>query len=85
MPSVKTAISLPEKLFEQAEALAREMKIPRSRLYTLAMGEFLHRRETQRFMEQMNAAWEVGLDEEEQQTLEAIRHLYAETLEPEEW
>ncbi len=39
MTSIKTAISLEESLFKQAEDLARELQIPRSHLYALAVAE----------------------------------------------
>ncbi len=44
MASIKTAISLPESLFEQAEAIAREMKISRSAVVAIALEEFIRRR-----------------------------------------
>ena len=38
---VKTAISLPDDLFKQAEALAKRLGIPRSQLYARALTEYL--------------------------------------------
>ena len=40
---MKTAISIPDDLFADAEELARELKRSRSRLYTDAMREYLAR------------------------------------------
>jgi predicted transcriptional regulator len=40
---MKTAISLPDDLFRRAEALARKLGVPRSRLYALALEEYLGR------------------------------------------
>jgi len=57
MASVKTAISLEESLFNQVEVLAKEMKLPRSRLFTLAIEEFLHRRRNKELLESLNAAY----------------------------
>lgn len=45
MASVKTAISLQKPLFDEAKALARKMKIPRSRLLAIALREYLQRYE----------------------------------------
>ena len=42
---MKTAISLPEDLFRQAEAAARKLRVSRSQLYAAAIREFLDRRE----------------------------------------
>jgi hypothetical protein len=39
MENVKTAVSIRKSLFEQAENLARKMKVPRSRLFALALEE----------------------------------------------
>ena len=38
---VKTAISLPDELFRQAELLAKRLGIPRSQLYARALEEYL--------------------------------------------
>lgn len=43
MPSMKTAISVPEPLFRQADRLARKLKISRSELYARAMSAYLRR------------------------------------------
>ena len=41
LSEVKTAISLPDDLFRQAEALAKRLGIPRSQLYARALEEYL--------------------------------------------
>lgn len=40
---MKTAISLPDPLFETAERLAKRMKMSRSALFARAMEEFVNR------------------------------------------
>ena len=42
---MKTAVSLPDDLFEEAERLARRLKKPRSRLYSEAVREYVARRD----------------------------------------
>jgi len=66
MEHVKTTISLPKTLFEQVEALAHEMHISRSRLFVLAVEEFIHRHESQRLLERINAAYAEAPDAAEQ-------------------
>lgn len=58
MPFVKTAISLPEPLFERAEAFARRQKISRSQLFARAVEEFLRRHESQALLEALNRVYE---------------------------
>ena len=41
---MKTAISLPDDLFEAADALAKELGVSRSKLYATAVAEYLARR-----------------------------------------
>jgi metal-responsive CopG/Arc/MetJ family transcriptional regulator len=38
---MKTAISLPDDLFESADALAKRLGVSRSELYAMAVAEFL--------------------------------------------
>ena len=57
MASVKTALSIPQPLFEQVKALAHEMHIARSRLFALAVEDFMHRYENHRLLERLNAAY----------------------------
>ena len=57
MQNVKTAISIQKPLFKQAETLARKMKISRSRLFGLALEEYLRRHENQELLAALNAAY----------------------------
>ena len=57
MPAtVKTAVSLRKDLFDRAEVVAGEMRVPRSRLFSLALESFLERRESLRILERLDAA-----------------------------
>jgi metal-responsive CopG/Arc/MetJ family transcriptional regulator len=58
MPNVKTAISLQKSLFEQVEILAQELHISRSRLFVLALEDFIHRYQSRQLLERINAAYE---------------------------
>jgi metal-responsive CopG/Arc/MetJ family transcriptional regulator len=64
--SIKTAISIQKHLFEQVDALARELQVSRSRLFVLAMEEFIQRHENQTLLEDLNAAYDDLPDPEEQ-------------------
>ena len=58
MPIVKTAISLPEPLFERADAFARQQRISRSQLFARAVEEFLRHHESQALLESLNRVYE---------------------------
>jgi metal-responsive CopG/Arc/MetJ family transcriptional regulator len=57
MQNVKTAISIQKSLFEQAEKIARKMKVSRSRLFALALEEFIRREQNRELLAQINAAY----------------------------
>ncbi|HUD98739.1 MAG TPA: hypothetical protein VMR62_04145 [Bryobacteraceae bacterium] len=42
---MKTAVSVPDDLFRQAEAAARRLRVSRSKLYATAISEYLHRQQ----------------------------------------
>ena len=51
---MKTAVSIPDDVFEEAERLATEMQTSRSRLYSRALQEFVARHAPDRLTEAMN-------------------------------
>jgi predicted transcriptional regulator len=52
---VKTAISLPDELFERAEKIARRMKKSRSEVYREALAEYVARHEPEAVTATMDA------------------------------
>lgn len=76
MANVKTAVSINEDLAGEADALARELKVTRSRLYGMALREFLRRHEDRRLLERLNEAYADGLDNEERELLERAKGYY---------
>ena len=81
MAYIKTAISLPESLFEQVDALARELQIPQSRLFTLAVEEYIQHHQNRRLLEAINTAYDDLPDPEEQALLHKIRSQHRRLLE----
>ena len=51
---MKTAVSIPDEVFEEAERLARRMKRPRSEIYSRALAEYVARHAPDRVTETMN-------------------------------
>ena len=63
---MKTAVSIPNDVFKNAEQLARRLKTSRSALYARALVEFIARHDVDQVTELMNAALEeVGANEAE--------------------
>ena len=52
---MKTAVSIPQPIFQSAERLARRLKKSRSQLYAEAVAEYVARREPEAVTEAMNA------------------------------
>ena len=78
---MKTAISIPDDLFEGAERLARRTKKSRSRLFRDALKEYLARHTPDQVTEAMNSALgEIGLAKDEFVSVAAHR-----ILEQSEW
>jgi metal-responsive CopG/Arc/MetJ family transcriptional regulator len=84
MQTVKTAISIQEALFDQAEALARRMKVSRSRLFALALEDYIQRHENRQLLRQLNAAYADEPDADEQTLRSEARGTHRRIVEGEE-
>lgn len=69
MKTVKTAIWIQKPLLEQAKDLAGKLKISCSRLFSLALEEFIRRQQNRELLEQINAAYADEPDTAEQELL----------------
>jgi predicted transcriptional regulator len=78
---MKTAVSMPDEVFEQAEALAKLLGVSRSGLYVLALREFIERHTTDAVTAKLNEVYadsDASLDP-------AIERLQFEWIEDEGW
>ncbi len=57
MPTIKTAISLQDSLFEQVEALARKLNVSRSQVVALALEEFVQHHQNRQLLDALNHAY----------------------------
>ena len=57
MQAIKTAISIEKNLFDQAEQLARDMNVSRSKLFVLALQDFIEHQKNKEMLAQINAAY----------------------------
>ncbi len=65
MESIRIAISIDKALFVRANALARELKVSRSRLFVIALEDFIREQENRELLEKINAVYENEPDEPE--------------------
>jgi antitoxin MazE6 len=73
---MKTAVSIPDDVFEEAERLATELQTSRSRLYSRALQEFVARHAPDRLTEAMNrVVYEIGPEIDEFSQRAAYRAL----------
>ena len=84
MPSIKTAISLQKPLFDQVEALAEKMNVSRSRIFALAVEEFVRRHQSQRLLQRINEAYEDVPDPAEAALRRRMRRQHRQMIE-DEW
>jgi metal-responsive CopG/Arc/MetJ family transcriptional regulator len=80
MPSVKTAISVPQKLARQADALARKLKMSRSRFFSIAASEFIRRHSAAELLEEINRAYSAPESEEDQNVRRSALHLHSKLV-----
>ncbi len=86
MPGVKAAISLDEDLLVKVDRLAGDLHVSRSRVFTLAMENFLKKQENQLLLERLNEAYEAGpATEQEKRFAKARRAKHARVIGKESW
>jgi metal-responsive CopG/Arc/MetJ family transcriptional regulator len=84
MPGVKTAISLDEKLFNRVNDLAKKMHVSRSRLFTLAVDDYLKKQENEYLLAQLNKAYAES-DDEEIKISNSMKSKQRKIVEQESW
>lgn len=80
MVHVKTAISLDESLFREAEEWAGKLGVSRSQLFARAVEEYVRQRENEELLARLNGAHADGPDEEDEEALRHEQSLHAEML-----
>jgi metal-responsive CopG/Arc/MetJ family transcriptional regulator len=85
MAHVKTAISIEESLFKAADELATEMNTSRSKLFAIAVSEFIQRQKNQQLFEQINAAYDDTPDATERKQQQAMKMKQRQIMEAEQW
>lgn len=74
MQNVKTAISLHKSLFDQVDKLARELNVSRSRIFVMALEQFLRDYQDRELFQAINqAVKDAPPDKAEREQLRQIR------------
>jgi len=78
---MKTAISLPDPLFAEAEQVAKRLRISRSKLYATAIAQFLKQHRSRSVTERLNEVYT-----KEKSKLDPVLHaLQLRSLPREDW
>ncbi len=78
---MKTAISLQQDLFKQVDELARELEVSRSRLFVLAVEQFIERHRNRKLLAAINDAYDDVPDSKEQALHESMRRQHRHLVE----
>ena len=70
---MKTAISIDDGLLQEADETARLMGLSRSRLFSLAVGDFLQRQRREQMLLLLNEVYSDGMEPAEKPLLKGIR------------
>ena len=84
MQAIKTAISIEKNLFDQAEDLARAMNVSRSKLFVIALQDFIEHQKNKELFAQINAAYADEPDVTDQSLRKNARRQHRRIVE-EEW
>ena len=78
---MKTAISLNDSLMDKADQTAKEMGISRSRLFSLALQDFLRHRRMSEITEQLNRVYSGNMpNEKERKILKQMKTKFHKTI-----
>jgi len=78
---MKTAISVPDRVFRSADSLAKRLGISRSELYTTAVTEFLSKHQSRHVTSRLDAIYA----EEDSSMPPNLIQLQAKSLAREDW
>ena len=78
---MKTAISIPDEVFESAEKLAEETGVSRSQLYVTALRSYLEQQQGMKVMEKLNDIY----GREESALDPVLKKLQSKVIRREKW
>jgi antitoxin MazE6 len=78
---MKTAVSIPDRLFREAERLTKRLRIPRSQLYARALEDYIRQQRSKGIKEALDEVYSTESSELDP----VIAQLQAEALESDKW
>jgi metal-responsive CopG/Arc/MetJ family transcriptional regulator len=81
MAYVKTAISIKEPLLQEADALAHRLNIPRSRLFAMAVEDFINQHQNRQLFDKLNEVYADQLNIEESAYLAEMKKKHRPIIE----
>ncbi len=82
---MKTAISIPDDVFEEISQAAAEDNISRSKLFTDAVRRYLEYRKNQKLLSELNKAYSEDESKEEIEVRKRSKKYYANKIAREKW
>ena len=82
---MKTAISVPDAIFNEVDKVAKENHSSRSEVFVTAVREYLEKRKSRKLLDDLNNALAVAETAEEYAGRQKIRKRYARVVRKERW
>lgn len=83
MSNIKTAVSIKESLFKEAETLAKKLEISRSKLFAVALENFIRQQENRELLKKINEVHSQVFSPDEESYRKQIRGYHRRSLEDE--
>lgn len=77
---MKTAISIDEALLKEADTTAGQLGLSRSRLFTIAVGEFLRRKRDEQMLHRLNEVYPKRPEPSEKLLLKGMKAKFRATV-----
>lgn len=78
--SMKTAISVPDKIFKEVEKFAKKHNYSRSEVFVTAVRDFLRKWESKKLLDALNEAYSDAESQEEKSVREKGKKHYSKTI-----
>jgi metal-responsive CopG/Arc/MetJ family transcriptional regulator len=85
MAGIKTAISLDKGLLDQVNEYAKEMNVSRSKFFSLAVRDFIEKRQNQNMLDKLNMVYDEPGKDEGVNILKAHRNNQRQMLKDDPW